>query len=282
MTATLRNIALLAGLRPGGDQPGQVTAGAVGLGTCLDGGGEAIVSLAAPGGRRLGVFERDRRTRNDPGCSRWSWWKQERGFPVIRGSRVLLAGEPPGTWDMVTSATGGGTETLRHWHRVLGLAARIYSITAEAGAGPDGVWVAWQLDPGVPVNRALGALGGWSAPAEAAVDTLGALVPARLAGDHGPWSLAVRADGEHVRIGTARWARWHEDDAKRRRAVAAVAAFGGDARFVEGAYKLALASEADPGHSRVGRAAEIELARTSSGDLAAPHELELFLAIGRP
>ncbi len=85
-----------------------------------------------------------------------------------------------------------------------------------------------------------------------------------------------------MRIGTARWARWHEDDDKRRRAVAAIGAFGGDARFAEGVYKLVLASEANPGRSRVGRAAEVELARTSGGELGAPHELELFLAIGRP
>ena len=282
MTATLRNVVLLAGLGTGGDQPDEVAPDAAGVGTCLDGGGEIVLSLAAPGGRRLGVFERDRRTQTDPGCSRWSWWKQERGSPAIRGSRVLMAGEPPGSWDMVTRAAGGGTEALRYWHNVLGPGARIYSITVEAGAGQRGVWVAWQLDPGVRIDRALEALGGWSAPAEAAVEILGDLVPATLARDRGPWSLAVRADGERVRIGTARWARWHEDDAKRRRAVAAIGAFGGDARFAEGAYKLVLASEANPGRSRVGRAAEVELARTRGGELGAPHELELFLAIRRP
>jgi hypothetical protein len=217
--------------------------------TCLDGGSQLVVAIGAPGGRRLRLFSRvpgDRR-RGVTRLASWSW-----DGNVSTGWRHLYSGEPVGTWADIGAAGVDVDPILAAWHRILGPNGRIYSLDVN-DRGP--AWVGWQLDPGVPIGRALAALGlggAWPAAEPVLTDLLGFRPPDKGA----PWSLAVASDASRWRIGTSRWARCPEDAGKRRRLADTVSACGGDRSFAEGVYKVVLASSDVP--SRVGRAAEVE------------------------
>lgn len=240
--------------------------------SCVDGGRELLVSVSAPGGRRLGLYAREPEPERDGTArSRWAWWKGSAGDGGQSGWRNLYSGEASGTWADVETATAGNDEdalgALRRWHAVLGPNGRIYSLSGTAG-GP--VWVAWQLDSRVPVHRALGALDVHGDAGLAVIATLLGGGP----GGPGPWSFALAVGGDTWRLGTSRWARSREDHPKRRRLVDAVDRLGGDGRFAEAAYKLVRDCAPGAAGTRVGRAVEVEL--PIAGAAPRPLEAEFF------
>ena len=93
----------------------------------------------------------------------------------------------------------------------------------------------------------------------------------------GPWSLAMRADGQRWRLGSSEWARRPEFQDKRRRFARAVAKFGADDRFAEAAYKLVEAEQGEGPPARIGRAIEVEFATGAQPGL--PLAVECFLAV---
>jgi len=250
--------------------------------SCIDGGAELIASLSAPGGRRLGLYARQPEphpvTRSGPGChgrSRWAWWKGGTGEPARTGWRHLFSGERAGTWIEIEAAVAGAAavdrDRLRRWHAVLGPNGRIYSVSGTDG-GP--IWVAWQLDGRVPVDRALDALGVDGTVGRATIaGLLGSTVG--VANDSGPWSVAVAVGTDRWRLGTSRWARSREDQSKRRRLADTADAAGGDGRFAEAAYKLVQSSRPGAALTRIGRAVEVEL--PVRGTANRPLDVEFFL-----
>jgi hypothetical protein len=240
--------------------------------SCLDGGGELVVSVSAPDGRRLGIYRREAEAPGGAG-SHWAWWMP--GPPDRTGWRRLYAGEPAHAWpDVLAAAADARAESdaideLRRWHAVLGPNGRIYSVSAAAAQGP--IWVAWQLDGRIPIARALDAL---AVDGRAGLDAIATLLGTG-AGGPGPWSFALGVGTGRWRLGTSRWARHHEDDAKRRRFAAVVDQLGGDGRFAEVAYKLVAASAPGTTPTRIGRAAEIEM--PVSANSAAVLDAEFFL-----
>lgn len=236
-----------------------------GLRSCIDTGSRLLVSLSVPAqGRQMSCYARIPGP-SRPGITHWSRldWESD----LRSGWRTWYSDEPVGTWDDVLAVVDRDDSTqIADWHRILGPAARVYSVSVDRDRQP---WVSWQLDPRVEIARALGAVG--HAPAwQVAAGLLGELL-GRVPTVAAPWSLAVRSDGLRWRIGTSRWARIAETDHKRRRYAWTVGTLGGDRQFAEATYKVLSASA---GQRTVGRAVELEF---DSGN--SPAGAEFFLAV---
>lgn len=235
--------------------------------SCLDGGSELVVSVSAPGVRRLGLYSRL------PGvgtaASDWRWRRRTADGMTLSGRRVLFAGEQPTAWATVESITQGrvGLQELRQWHAALGPNGRIYS-AAVADDGP--AWVSWQLDRRIPIQRVLTALrvdGGLGLALIAAI--LG-VKPAA------PWSISLGVGTGRWRLGTSRWAFDRETREKRQRLTGVTRELGGDGPFTEAVYKLVAAGAPIGVPSRTGRAVEVELPIT--GTASVPLDVEFFFA----
>jgi hypothetical protein len=108
-------------------------------------------------------------------------------------------------------------------------------------------------------------------------EIIGSILGTRTSALRGPWSLAVRADGERWRLGSSEWARCPEFQHKRRRLASVIAERGGDGRFTEAAYKLLEAEQGDGAPGRIGRAVEVEFVCGPRSGSAVT--IECFLAV---
>ena len=280
----LRNAALLAGL---GEQARPVVdeiraaqdAGCDGAGrTCIDAGSPLMLALLAPGGRRLRVLARLFQA-SPPAVVPWLRFHQLPDGRLERWRSDAYLGETAEAWQRALAAARlvpGGEERLRHYHAALGPRGRIYSVSwslgDSLGSGPPRASVSWQLDRTRPPAEALAACGmgeAWPAAAEVFASLLGQPITPRM----GPWSLLLPLEdgAPRVRVGTTRWARSLEDEAKRRRLSTVFTRLGGDGRFAEALYKLIASSGPAGPVTRIGRAVELELAGSR------PTALEAYL-----
>lgn len=281
----LRNAALLAGL---GEQARQVVgeiraakdeAGRDGAGrTCIDAGSPLMFALLAPGGRRLRVLARLSQA-SPPAVVPWLRFHQLPDGRLERWRSDAYLGETAEAWQRALAAARlvpGGEERLRRYHAALGPRGRIYSVSwslgCSLGLGPPRASVSWQLDRTRLPAEALAACGmaeAWPAAAEIFADLLGQSITSRV----GPWSLLLplEDDAPRVRVGTTRWARSLEDEAKRRRLSTVFTRLGGDGCFAEALYKLVASSGPAGPATRIGRAVELELAGSR------PAALEVYL-----
>ena len=226
--------------------------------TCIDAGSKLMFSLLAPGPRSLRVLVQHGLVE----VGSLSWLRAH--YPPLQKPAhwhfLTYMGEPPSVWEDARRAAeqAGGLDHLCRTHAVLGPWGRIYSVGRKLGANPPQVWIGWQLDRVLPIDKALALLGidhVWPAAAAFWEDLLGRPPHPRF----GPWSLSLGLGGEpRWRVGSTNWSRRVEDDEKRRRMAALVERQGGDRRFAESLYKLVQAAARPPRARAVGRAVELE------------------------
>ncbi|MEZ4514275.1 MAG: hypothetical protein R3C62_20565 [Chloroflexota bacterium] len=135
-------------------------------------------------------------------------------------------------------------------------------------------WITWQLDRQTTPTDALTAYGlpqAWTAVSA----TLAPLFGQPLSPRSRPWSVSVSlAEPDRVRVGTTAWARQPEEPGKHQRLAQTVEQFGGNGRFAEALYKLALTTQPPSLTTRIGRAVEVELWR---GEVVG---MEMYCCIG--
>ena len=226
--------------------------------TCIDAGGRLMLSVAAPGGRSLRVLARC--STDAPGVMRWRrWYRQAGASPELWISEAY--GATPAAFERASIAASriGAGARLRRMQEILGLRARIYSVSWRTD-GRDGATVSWQLDRSYRPQDALAALGfgtAWSAVPPVWQELLGFTPGPRS----GPWSilLPLHGDEPRVRVGSTNWALKPEEPDKRRRLVRLIDRLGGDARYADAMYKLMESAVPPECRRAVGRAAEIDI-----------------------
>jgi hypothetical protein len=228
--------------------------------TCVDAGSQLMFALAAPGPRELRVLAR----MGSPavGVARWLRANQ-RPAAAERWLTESYAGEPPEAWAGALAAAryAGGEERLRRYHAAIGVRGRIFSAAWSIDDGAPRATVGWQLDRSCAPAQALEALGlGHAWPAAAAL--LGELIGQPVGAHTGPWSVAcaLHDDSPRVRVGTTRWARSLEDEAKRRRLSTLFTRLAAAARFPGPSSSPVPPSGPPVPPARIGRAVELELA----------------------
>ncbi len=226
--------------------------------TCIDAGAKLMFSLLAPGPRSLRVLVRQGLA-EDGGLS-WLRAHYHPGRKPAHWHCLTYTGEPPSVWKDARRAAeqAGGLDHLRRTHAVLGPWGRIYSVGRKLEAAPPQVWIGWQLDRVLPIDKALALLGidhVWPAAAAFWQDLLGSPPHPRF----GPWSISLGLGAEpRLRVGSTNWSRQVEDDEKRRRMATLVDRQGGDRRFAESLYKLVQGATRQLRARAVGRAVELE------------------------
>jgi hypothetical protein len=252
----VRALGLLAGL--GCAARSLTTEGTVAQGaarTCIDAGGDTLVTLRAPGPVTLAFGET---IGADPAPNVRRWRRRVVG-PVNEAGESLIFGAPaPEHWSVARNylldlgTLGEALVTLRARGRVY-MATRREPETGES-------WIAFALHPRQSPRETLAAVGltGVWAPAAARLSELfGRHVTEHLR----PWSIALPLGAKArarrlVRLGTTAWARVPEDRDKPARLARQIDALGGDGGLAEAAYGL-IARHAGPG--TVGAAAEFDV-----------------------
>lgn len=232
--------------------------------TCIDAGNTLMFSVFAPGERSLRVLSRLPGRTDEPNVGCWLRIHRNAQGKVERWRTQTFLEEEAVVWkyalDMAQSVDG--EEQFRSLHAILGTRGRIYEITSSLHMEQPCGWIGWQIDRRCSPEEALLACEereAWRIATPPFEQMLGHSISPR----YGPWSIAWTLDRKQprLRIGTSSWARSREDDAKRKRLVAAVASMGGDARFAEALYKLIDAERLEGSPSRIGRAIEIEFCK---------------------
>lgn len=226
--------------------------------TCIDGGSPLVLSVVAPGGRRLGVI-----TRSGPaekGVLPWLRTYYHGDGGVERWQTETYVGEVPTAWERARfiAERAGQLEILRRTHAIIGPHSHLYSVDWSLDQSRPLARVGWQLDRTLPIDRALTALDhGHSWPTAASFWT--ALLGYAPDPRRGPWSISLLLGREpRLRLGSTNWARCFEEDDKRRRFAAVIDQQGADRRFAESLYKL-IVSASRQEHRGIGRAVELEL-----------------------
>ncbi|HSR51437.1 MAG TPA: hypothetical protein VLV83_11455 [Acidobacteriota bacterium] len=260
----LPQLALLTGL---GDRSQEAARKAVaGLGqagarTCIDGGSRLLLSLRAEASasRKVSVLT----PLASPDGSQRALWEQRWMGPGCLPKPWRIEAFPPQgeAWKAAREAARASSrlERLQQLQARLGPLGSIRFV-ARSSSGT-GCWIGWQLDRSSGPLEALRSCGLedlWT-PASRLFGLLLGRPPRPRSR---PWSLALwlSPEEESLRLGTSLWGFQPEDAAKRVRLRRTVEEVGGDACFLEAAYKLLAAAR--PRQRRracLGRAAELEI-----------------------
>jgi len=247
--------------------------------SCIEGGGQMMFALLAPGARSLRVLTR---CGSEPeGILNWRRAYFIAGAEPECWRAEFYPRETAESWNRAVSVAErvGGGERLRRLHATLGPRSQIYSVSWLVSGGHPQATVSWRLDRTYDPSEALSALGrraSWTAAQPIWEGLFGFVLQRR----HGPWSiqLPLHTDESRVRVGSSRWTLRIEDPAKRQRLARLVERLGGDPRFAEGLYKLVQSANPSAGMTPVGRAVEMDLI----GDQVTGAEFYLGAAPPRP
>lgn len=243
----MQHAGLLAGLGPRAFVPrveGDALATDLSFRTCIEAGSGALVSVQAPGARRLHLWTR---RPGAPGAQRWTHWLdgQEVGQVVIGAP-----GWQPQAW--------GWERPHQGLHPRVGALATLYRIDADHKTEP---WFSYHLPRQADAADALRLLGlsrAWSTVADVWATLLGRPLPPRSR----PWSLGLRGPGGDqpaLRVASSLWALVPETRDKCDRLTEAVHSLGGDGCFAQALYKLLAPDLPDPPSQVIGAALEISL-----------------------
>ena len=254
--------------------------------SCIDAGSTLLLALAAPGDRELRLVQRladgedggqrwlhtqigmtddGRRTTDDESMNyglRPSSSVLGQSSPIYQRQELtaVYLHNPAAAWQAAhtLSQTYATEAAFRRAHAVLGPRGRIFKCQQPLPETSE-VSVTWQLDRQTTPAEALAAYGlrqGWTAVSAALTPLFGQPVSPRSR----PWSISVALpEPDRVRVGTTAWARQPEEPGKHQRLAQTIEQFGGNGRFAEALYKLALTTHPPSLTTRIGRAVEVEL-----------------------
>lgn len=200
--------------------------------TCIDRGGDVLVTLPVTGdARQFGIG-----WRTESAETHQRWREQQFGTEEQR-EMVLFLGESAEPFNHLPPEFAA-------LQRQIGGFGRLYSVR---GTGAE-MWVGWHLrEHPLRLLKLLGVGNAWSSIATAWSQLRG--VP--LSRRDRPWSVEVNLAGR-VRIGSTQWARQLESAAKSHRFARLVQELGGDARFAESLYKLTASTYSDKKRRGIG------------------------------
>ncbi|MXO90846.1 hypothetical protein GRI41_08440 [Altererythrobacter aquaemixtae] len=229
--------------------------------SCIEGGGDLMVTFHAPGPVTRGTATSTSKPCG-PGARHWDRaaqgkppgetiiWMDSRGGSL---GEVLEFLPKPGAPDLFAERLG-----------FLRSCGRIYMATkAEPETGES--WLSFALDRRVSPRQALtnlGCIGGWPAAQGMLSRVFGRTVTERTR----PWSIALPLSGEALesrtfRLGTAAWGRLPEDAGKRAHMAAALDETGGDGSGAADDYAAIAALHTGPLNfaNAIGSAAEVDV-----------------------
>ncbi|MCA9998135.1 MAG: hypothetical protein KDE56_20380 [Anaerolineales bacterium] len=246
--------------------------------SCIDAGSTLLLAMAAPGERELRLVQR--LADGTDGEQRWlhtQFGKEGRRRQVT----AVYLHNPATAWQAAhtLSQTYATEAAFRRAHAVLGPRGRIFKCqqplpeTSEVSKTSE-VSVTWQLDRQTTPAESLTTYGlpqAWTAVSAALTPLFGQSISPRSR----PWSISVALpEPDRVRVGTTAWARQPEEPGKHQRLAQTIEQLGGNGRFAEALYKLALTTQPTSLTTRIGRAVEVELWR---GEVAG---IEMYCCVG--
>jgi hypothetical protein len=263
---TLRLAALVAGLGPRAEavvtESEAALAPSIRARTCIDAGASVLLSVTSRAGRPLRLHLR--LPTDDSSAAHWLDWCPSTGD---RSARSLYAGTSTNAYEEAVQTTThcGRRQSFLTDHARIGPYARLYAINRRCASGhAQRATISWHLDRHLPTASIMDRAGlghAWAA----AAPVLDELFGYSVSNGSGPWSVSrgygcPHDTGDAVRIGTSRWTRLPDDDAKRHRGAGLLAQLGGERAYVEALFHL-LDQRRPPGGEDVpiGRAVELDV-----------------------
>ncbi len=250
--------------------------------SCIEGGGDLMVTLRAPGPIRQGTAVATGAC-DDRGARRWVREGTALDGSALCGDTIMFMHECGGDFDEALDFLGRADARPEFYDRVTALrsCSRIYMATRDEPETGEG-WLSFALDRRVSPRALLAQiapLGSWDAACTVLSQVFGRAVTERTR----PWSIALPfSEKAHarclLRVGTAAWGRVPETTAKMANMADAINRMGGDGDRAFGDYASLLPERSSPARfsDATGSAAEVDIDQSGACGLMLTLKTENF------